>query len=65
MTGLGTESRETLAELRGESPPTPMEQDAENFLVDQADDDEEWEDVGPDEDIQEAITFAIRDVMVA
>ncbi|KAI0350003.1 hypothetical protein OH77DRAFT_1576588 [Trametes cingulata] len=62
--GLGSEALEALAEMWGETPPPPMEQDAIEYLTgDQADEDE-WEDVESEPE-DEAITYAIRDVMAA
>ncbi|KAJ3003115.1 hypothetical protein NUW54_g1805 [Trametes sanguinea] len=64
--GMGSESIEILAELRGETPLPPMDGDAHNFLAGNQDNDDAWEDVDESEDsAQEAITLAIQDVMAA
>ncbi|KAI9060960.1 hypothetical protein FKP32DRAFT_1678555 [Trametes sanguinea] len=61
--GMGSESLEILADLRGETPPPPMDADAQAFLAGDQDDEDAWEDVESDDAAQEAITLAIRDVM--
>ncbi|KAI9063698.1 hypothetical protein FKP32DRAFT_1676382 [Trametes sanguinea] len=60
---MGSESLEILAGMRGETPPPPMDGDAQEFLAGDQDDDDAWEDVESEDAAQEAITLAIRDVM--
>ncbi|CDO75653.1 hypothetical protein BN946_scf184941.g6 [Trametes cinnabarina] len=64
LTGLGSHSLEALADMRGETPPPAMEQDAQDFLNPGDQDDDDWEDV-EEESTEEAIEMAIRDIMAA
>ncbi|KAL7283898.1 hypothetical protein ACG7TL_001170 [Trametes sanguinea] len=61
---MSSESLELLADMRGESPPPPLDEGAQGFLAGDEDDDG-WEDEESEDAAQEAILLAIRDVMAA
>ncbi|OSD06273.1 hypothetical protein PYCCODRAFT_1464243 [Trametes coccinea BRFM310] len=62
--GLGSHTLSALADMRGETPPPAMEQDAQDFLNPSDQDEHDWEDV-EEESTEEAIEMAIHDIMAA